>query len=276
MRAAVLAIFWMLLSSGVQAQVVDDEVISAVPVAAEVPVADALRISAAAFERVLESCSASSDMVHDRMRVRLQSTLDILKKRCGLNDSQIHRMEFAGRRDITKLTEVTEQLRTQFIDVEQPAKVRALIPQDVYRRVTAPSLKQFDDDTMFRKVARGQLSDAQWEQYLAWEREQQEEGVRNAIAHFFGKGRLTELQEREATRVILQKYPRWQPISSNIPSCEYVAALIAGELEEELKPIFTESQCRHLQGYAFYAKRMEPQLIRVGLWPIPERKSAMP
>ncbi len=259
-------------------QVVDDEVVGGAPKGQklEPQKPGLIKLSEMGFDRMLASGAATPEMLRIRMGFRLESTLETVRNRCGLNETQCDRLEFAGRRDISRLIETVERMRRSYVGTEHVER-DARVQTEIFRHATLPSLQQFAHSSLFRKVARKQLSDAQWEQYLEFDREQQEAAACKTVAYYFGMNReLTKSQELAVSRLLLDRFPQWRPISTHITFSEYVAARIAGELEAELQPILDESQFRHLQRQASIAKRIEPDLIKLGLWPIPQEANEEP
>lgn len=253
---------------------IDDEVTPGKPiepVEPEVAERGFYTVSDASFDRTLLNAAATPDMLRSCMERQLVTHLETTRTRCNLSDEQCARIQFAANGEIVHLVQTVEQLRSAYVGTRQrDERSNSPVLTEIFRRVTIPSMQQFSDSSLFRKAARRQMSDAQWTLYEVLDREQQERAAREAIGFYFGAGRqLSESKEQAMARLFLDRYPRWRPISTHIPFSQYVAARIAVELEAELKEILDEDESLHLRRYASLAKAVEPQLVKLGLWPIP-------
>lgn len=208
-----------------------------------------------------------------RFKLQLQARIAAVDSRWPLTVEQREKLQLAGRGDIARWNAEIAQLRRESAD--HPRAPQEL-HEEVIRRITIPSERMFGDESLYFKVLRKQLTERQWLRFEEVDRAERCAQVRTTIAQFYsGKHQLSQTQQRDLAEAYLSKYPRWGPLSRNVNCSQYVTMLIAAELGDEIKPIFTDDQWWLTQNHMRTARALEPQFRSYGLWPIEDAEPRM-
>jgi len=228
-----------------------------------------VQISDSVFNRVLDKGAIGPYMLRSGLDRKLATQIQQVEKCCQLSELQRHKLELAGRGDISRLCGTVEELRLKHVGAVVAEGRWEKIIIDIHRRATIPSMHPFRERSLFEKVLRRQLKANEWEEYQSLERASQELEVRKAFHPFFrGATELTTSQERTLIDLCLQKYPQWRPVSIHLFATEYVSMRVAAEIKNEIEPFLTDAQRRDLQVNTRVARQLEPYLIALDLWPI--------
>lgn len=209
---------------------------------------------------------SQQNVMQTRWKLQLQARIEAIDARWPLTAEQREKLQLAGRGDIARLNAEIVQLRREAADNQQTL---AEFHREALRRVTIPAECMFTDDSLYFKVLRRQLTEQQWLRFEVRDRAERETQVRSLLTTLYtGKNQLTEAQKRELAELFLSKYPRWRPLSKNVSCSQYIPMLMAAELGDEIRPMFTDDQWRVTQNLTRTARALEPRFRSYGLWPI--------
>ena len=125
----------------------------------------------------------------------------------------------------------------------------------------------FDDDSLFRKTLRNTLTDEQLAKYAALERSRRLTMVEGVLQSWEQKVigvKLSVATRRQLAELLIDKS---RPPKSWGQYTHYIVLLQIAELEDEARPLLDDAQWDLVSKQLVQARRVEPQLRQMGIWP---------
>lgn len=205
----------------------------------------------------------------------LERAIARLKQDCGLSEAQQRKLRLAGKGDILQAFDAVTELRRKVTGRLMTEKEFEAQWSQVDQLREQMWESPFDESSLFVKTQRRLLSDEQRATVAALQAARQRKLLENTVLAWDGRRvsvpKLTEQQRQQFLEVVLPKLESLA--ASTLRRSAYLTSLAllqAAELQDELKPILTDSQWGEFQSQIQIARQMEPTLKQKGLWPIPE------
>jgi hypothetical protein len=258
----VVSIFWLTSATPVcgPAQDVDGAIVVEEP---KVVIQESL------FNRLVFGGSANPPKGREGAEVVLANEIKAIDRVCSLSDAQRKKLQLAGRGDIKLAFERLGALREKFVGVPIGLSERNTVIQEL--QVLGIRLRGglFDDNSLFRKTLRNALTDEQLSKYIPMERDQRLRKVEAVLQSWELQAngiKLSASKRKEVAKLLIDKA---RPPKDYGTHTHYVVLLQIAELEDEVRPMFDESQWELVSKQLVQARRIEPQLRQMGVWPTP-------
>ena len=201
-----------------------------------------------------------------RIETMLALQTDEADRVCSLSELQKKKIQLAGRGDIKRFFDRVEEVRKKFQLVKNDQNKFQEIWQDIQPLQTTLSTGLFDDDSIFRKTLRKNLTDEQSRQYDKVEQERRtfryRAKVEFAVAMLDNGLPLNDEQRQKLVALLLAET---KPPKRFGQYDYYVVMVQMGKLpEDKLKPLFDDGQWRMLRQQLNSMRGMEPWLKQTG------------
>ncbi len=204
-----------------------------------------------------------------RLEALLTLQIESVERVCTLSDVQRKKLQLAGRGDMKRFDDETEEVRKKFRAVRRDQNKINQIWQDLQPLQTKFNAGLFHDTSLFRKVLKQTLDAQQSVQYEQQESERRrfryEAKIGLAVTTIEKGIPLRDAQRQKFAELLLEET---EPPENYGQYGYYIVLYNAARIpEEKLKPIFDDAQWRALTQMFAQAKGMEAILKRNGLVP---------
>jgi hypothetical protein len=227
----------------------------------------------AQFDRQVFQQYGNAAGARRRLDEQLAVHIQDLDQVCRLTDAQKQKLRLAGRGDITRFFDRYEDARQRFSGNQDEQKLPVLFRDLRSLQGTLQATLQdglFHEDSLLYKALPNTLTTEQFARYDAKARErrasQHRANIELALQTLERSVSLGEVRRRELLTLMAKEIKPPRRASSYD---QYRILIQLGRLpQERLKPLFDDAQWRELNQQLVGFKRMEPQLIQVGMLPV--------
>ncbi len=214
------------------------------------------------------SAQANASTLRPHLDYALMSQIGKVDAECALTVEQVRKLQLAGRGDIQRIMGELFRIEAESTARAERGVVNVNMQWEIRRRVLAPAMAPFAENSLFHKVLWKMLTMEQQGQLRNLEEAEDRTLTRAHLGAIYGlKCPLNEDQEASIARLFRSRYPEWRPGPAGAMSVS-VVVLMAAELGEELKPLLTDEQWQQTVAFVKTAEQREPLLRDYGLWPI--------
>lgn len=220
------------------------------------------------FESLVFGKNSSAELVRRRMEQSIAEAVDEIAKACQLTESQQRKLRLASHGDIHDAFERVDNLRRLCTEVAPTAdefQRRCLAAKQWRGALRANS---FQSESLFAKVLAMTLTDEQVTHWNALRRRRCDQQLKT-LQMAFQIQPLPESREQLATALADSALPLWTD-----HMVHYIPLFAIGQMGDDARPLFDEENWHRLQNQLETARRLEPTLRELGVWPVPAEVAA--
>ncbi len=231
-----------------------------------------IQISQSVFDSLTKGTDKSAGAIQrSQLESKMHLYLGKVAADCELTDEQRAKLSIAIRADSCRLVSNYASVHSKYVNKTVSREIYTAAYADIIQSVTIPFAHPCGNQSLFFKVLRRQATPAQWQKFAEIYEAERYEQVRSVLTDInAGAISLSQNQLDKLTLLCLDKYPRWQPLPRTNTYARYVTMLVLSELSEEVQTHVTADQWAILDKNLATARRVEPSLRTLGVWPLPE------